>query len=193
MSSNNKPICVYHGSGLFWSFVVSHTGRAATGLQEHKYFHTGICVYLNYVNNSIEVQLGKKFIMWLIMKTLLFTPFNDVWAALCIFLSDFFLKLFFLKCSVCTVPWLYHAQTTQQQTPDFWVTGLLQLTDNINGLGGSCFPRAPGMRCRSPFLHWSNLLRSAGAPKHANLKFALRKIEWHFSLKGAVSLSIAAS
>lgn len=60
MSANHKPICAYHGNGLFLSFVVSHAERATTGLQEHRYFHTGICVYFNYVNNSIEIQLGKK-------------------------------------------------------------------------------------------------------------------------------------
>lgn len=79
MSANHKPICAYHGNGLFLSFVVSHAERATTGLQEHRYFHTGICVYFNYVNNSIEIQLGKKKSHDLLPKMLRFASFSDIW------------------------------------------------------------------------------------------------------------------
>lgn len=62
----------------------------------------------------------------------------------------------------------------------------------ISGELGCCSSQMPSMGCvwaaflghractALPFPSLSNLLRPAGAPKHANLKFALRKIEWWF-------------
>lgn len=177
MSSNNKPICVDHGSGLFQPFVVSHAGRAATGLQEHRYFHTGICVCLNYVNNSIEVQLGKKFITWLLIKTLLFLLRSMMFEQLHVFFSQislfnsFFLNAVCAQCLDCTTP--------RARGSKLLISGELQLTNAINLCMWAAIPGHQGCTAL-PFPSLSNLLRSAGAPKHAKLKFALRKIEWRF-------------
>lgn len=164
MSSNNKPICVYHGSGLSQSLVVSHAGRAATGLQEHRYLHTGICVCLNYVNSSTEVQLGKNSSCGLLWKRC-FWLHSAMFEQLDVFFSDYFNSWIFSVHHGSVVPHTDH----RQQTPDFWVTGLLQRMQNVDVLGVRRLARAPAAQ-RNPVPRWSALLGPAGAPKHANWK-----------------------
>lgn len=144
MSSNHKPICAYHGNGLFLSFVVSHAGRAATGLQEHRYFHTGICVYLNYVNNSIEIQLRKKKSHDLLPKMLHFAPFSDIWwSAPCIFQT--FLNALFWDTPLCVVPQCRCVGPVPAGCP---VLGCQPLQLAMHRLGASC-PQGHG-HCTAP-------------------------------------------
>lgn len=187
MSSNNKPICVYQGSGLFNFFGCKSCWRAATGLWEHRYLHTGICVYLNYANNSIEVQLGKTSLCGLWKRG--FFLHSVMFEQLHVFFSQilFFHSLFLS--ALCTVPRWYCAQILWRQTPHFWVTGMPWLRNNINewAVRGHMCCTTLTVPSLVPFVEISS------APKHAKLRFALRKIECCFSLKEAVPVDVAAS
>lgn len=88
--------------------------------------------------------------------------------------NSFFLNALCAQCLDCTTP---RARGSKLQ---------------ISGELGCCSSQMPSMGCvwaallghractALPFPSLSNLLRPAGAPKHANLKFALRKTEWWF-------------
>lgn len=112
--------------------------------------------------------------MWLIMKTLLLTPFSDVWAARCIFL-----RLFSFLNILCAQR--LHCTAHRPQAANSWFLGnRAAAADAEHGCAGlRRLPRAPAAQ-RNPVPRWSALLGPAGAPRHANWK-TLRKSEWCFS------------
>lgn len=80
----------------------------------------------------------------------------------------------------------------RQQTPDFWVTGLLQLMQNMDELGVRRLPRALGCTAQScpSLIRFIGISRCTKACKLKNLLWG--KASGVFPLKRAVSLNVAA-